>query len=125
MGESATVGVLGRDHPRLQLDIVESPGAAHAVVWPGVGAEKRSMHLITLPAGGRTQTMSHPSEAVYYLIRGGGGVAGPGSAPQEVSPGAMVHIEAETRYRFEATDAGMELIGGPCPADPDLYERRR
>ncbi len=35
----------------------------------------------------------------------------------------MVHIEAGSRYAFAAGPAGMELIGGPCPADPAIYSR--
>jgi hypothetical protein len=34
----------------------------------------------------------------------------------------MVHVDAGTPYELVAGDEGMELIGGPCPADPSLYE---
>jgi hypothetical protein len=33
----------------------------------------------------------------------------------------MAHVDAGTTYRFRAGDAGLDLIGGPAPADPALY----
>lgn len=106
--------------PRLPL--VEGGGEARAVVWPGVGAYKRSMHRLSLAAGARTVTQEHPSEAVYYVIDGGGVVRDPHSGTRDpLEAGAMVHITPGTPYTFEAGPGGTELVGGPCPADPRLY----
>ena len=61
-------------------------------------------------------------ESVYYVVSGAGDIVG--DAVQESADlveGSMVHIEAGTGYRFEAGAGGLELFGGPCPADPDLY----
>ena len=106
-----------------QLAIVAGEGTAHAVIWPGMGAELRSMHRISLAGRSRTTPLTHPADAVYYVISGGGeavdGDTGEGGALIE---GSMVHVDAGTPYELVAGDEGMELIGGPCPADPSLYE---
>lgn len=106
-----------------RVGIVAGEGTARAVIWPGMGAELRSMHRISLAGRSRTTPLTHPSDAVYYVISGGGeavdGDTGEGGALIE---GSMVHVDAGTPYELVAGDEGMELIGGPCPADPSLYE---
>jgi quercetin dioxygenase-like cupin family protein len=101
---------------------VSGAGEARAVVWPGTGASLRSMQRISLGSGSRTHELVHPSEAVYYVIAGSGHVSEPGGQGEEVVEGSMVLIETGTRYAFVAGAAGMEFVGGPCPADPSLYE---
>jgi mannose-6-phosphate isomerase-like protein (cupin superfamily) len=105
------------------LDIVEGEGRAHAVIWPGMGAQLRSLQRIELGAGVRTRSMHHPSEAVYYVLGGSGQALDldDGQA-QPLRPGSMAHVEAGTRYRFAAGEEGMSLVGGPSPPDPALYE---
>jgi len=106
-----------------RLGIVAGEGTARAVIWPGMGAELRSMHRISLAGRSRTTPLTHPSDAVYYVISGDGeavdGDTGEGGALIE---GSMVHVDAGTPYELVAGDEGMELIGGPCPAGPSLYE---
>jgi mannose-6-phosphate isomerase-like protein (cupin superfamily) len=105
------------------LEIVAGEGSAHAVVWPGMGARLRSMNLISLGREARTIEMTHPGDAVYYVIAGGGAAVdrtvGERSALVE---GSMVHVDAGTSYELVAGAEGMELVGGPCPADASLYE---
>jgi mannose-6-phosphate isomerase-like protein (cupin superfamily) len=61
---------------------------------------------------------------VYYVIRGDGTVRDPdGGDGQRLVEGSMIHVEPGTAYRFEAGGAGILLLGGPCPADPALYEQ--
>ncbi len=106
-----------------KLPIVLGGGVARAVIWPGIGAKERAMHRISLQAGDRTIVLNHPMEAVYYVIGGSGAVADPGVAETEsLVKGSMVHVEPGTRYEFTAGEHGMELIGGPCPVDPAMYE---
>lgn len=116
------VVVLDADDKCPRLPIVDGGGEAFAVVWPGVGASMRSMHRISLLPGGVTIRMSHPMEAAYYVMSGSGAVLAPdtGDATPLVD-GSMIHIEPGTAYVYQAGTAGMELIGGPCPADPALY----
>jgi hypothetical protein len=105
-----------------ELALVAGEGSARAVVWPGMGAQLRSMHRISLGPGSRTIEMSHPSDAVYYVIAGDGEAVDPRAG--DVSPlvtGSMAHIDAGTAYELVAGERGMELAGGPCPADPSLY----
>jgi len=119
-----TVRVLDFGDACPRLDLVGSGGSAIAGVWPGVGATMRSMHRIELAAGGRTRPLTHPMEAVYYVRRGSGGV-GDGSSGKDgtLVEGSMVHIEPGTLYAFVAGPDGLELIGGPCPHDPELYRQ--
>lgn len=103
------------------LDLVEVEGRAWAVVWPGIGASLRTMHRISLAADGRTRPQSHPAEAVYYVIEGSGSVAA-GEAGEQLREGSMIHLGPNTEYVFNAAADGIELVGGPSPADLALYE---
>lgn len=80
------------------------------------------MHRISLGSGGRITRQSHEMEAVYYVMAGTGSVGEPdGGSEQSLLEGSMVHVEPGTAYRFLAGAEGLELLGGPCPADPALY----
>jgi quercetin dioxygenase-like cupin family protein len=117
-----TVQVLDAVGPRLAL--VDGEGEARAVVWPGVGARLRSLHLISLRAGARTRSQRHPGEAVYYVVEGSGEVRDPdGGEPHPLEAGSMIHVAPDARYAIAARGAGVELVGGPSPPDPALYER--
>jgi len=106
-----------------ELAIVTGDGSAHAVIWPGMGARLRSMHRISLGGSSRTIPLTHPSDAVYYVISGSGdAVDGDTAGRDALVEGSMVHVDAGTPYELVAGAEGMELIGGPCPADPSLYE---
>lgn len=119
---SEPVKVLSLTESSPEVPMVDGAGRAVAIVWPGVGARERSMHLIELPGGGRTLPLSHPSEAVFYVKGGAGAVSGPADGTQPLVEGSMVHVGPGTAYRFEAGADGLVLIGGPCPFDPKLYE---
>jgi uncharacterized RmlC-like cupin family protein len=105
------------------LPIVQGSGIARAVVWPGMGAESRSMHRITLEPGGRTVSLCHEGEAVYY-VRAGVATVVDGDAPHPhvVAAGSMFFVEPNTAYAVMAGADRVELIGGPSPPDPALYE---
>jgi hypothetical protein len=117
------------------LPIVEGGGYANAVIWPGMGAQLRSIHMIRLEPGARTIELSHPFEAVYSVTDGSGealdagaragGEALDAGAGYPVRDGSMVHIDAGTPYTFRAGPEGMSLLGGPSPPDPALYQDLR
>jgi quercetin dioxygenase-like cupin family protein len=121
-GEGHRVRVLDSgDGP--ELSIVASRGAARAIVWPGIGAELRSMTQIVLEANGETFEMTHPGEAVYYVAAGEGEVVdGSRDLAESLVEGSMFHVEPGTPYLLRAGGGGMTLLGGPAPADPALYE---
>lgn len=122
MPSTPRVAVLDADERCPRLPLVSGPGEAYAVVWPGVGAAMRSMHRISLGAGSSTLPQRHPMEAVYAVIGGGGTVRDPDTgAAETLVDGAMFHVEPGTAYLVEAGPGGIELVGGPCPADPALY----
>jgi len=105
-----------------ELPIVDPASKAVAIVWPGTGATQRSMHHIDLVPGGHTVPLRHAGEAVYYVRTGAGSVRDPDAGSRdELIEGSMVHIEPGTAYQFTAGPAGMVLLGGPCPPDPQLY----
>lgn len=123
MANLQQVRVLKDDENCPELPIVESNGNAWAVVWPGVGAELRSIHHISLQSVGRTIELSHPMEAVYYVMSGTATAIDPDAGiGHDMVEGSMAHIEPGTRYLFEAGDQGAEIIGGPCPADHTMYD---
>jgi hypothetical protein len=108
------------------LPIVEGEGSARPIVWPGVGAACRTMHRIELAGGSRTIALKHAMEAAYYVIRGDGIVRDPERESTEpLVEGSMIFVEPGTAYAFEAGGAGILLLGGPCPADPALYQPAR
>jgi hypothetical protein len=103
------------------LAFVEGIGSAKAILWPGNGANYRTLHLIELGPGARTIKFGHNSDAVYYVASGVGEIVDVSSRSRHtLIEGAVVHIDREDEYRFE-TAHGMKLIGGPCPADYGLY----
>lgn len=119
---AAQVAILdGSDGP--ELAIVDGDGSAKAIVWPGMGAEARSLHHLWLRRGARTVELSHPGDAVYYVIAGDGAVADRSADErQPVRSGSMFHIDGGTAYVVEAGADGIELVGGPAPVDPALYD---
>ncbi|HET8754359.1 MAG TPA: hypothetical protein VFM58_00020 [Solirubrobacteraceae bacterium] len=120
-GEVTVVG--GEDGP--QLDIVVGEGTARAVIWPGMGARLRSMHRISLGPGARTVDLDHATDAVYYVIDGAGEASDRGAGTTEpLVTGSMIHVDRGTAYALVAGDEGMEVVGGPAPADPALYEEQ-
>ena len=116
------VAVLSREAPRRPLKIIEADGVAEAIVWPGMGAQWRSLHRIVLGPQGRTIELAHESEAVYFVRTGTADVTGDDSTERlSLVAGSMVHIGPRQRYRFVADNAGAEILGGPCPPDDAMY----
>lgn len=113
------VTVRKRDEPGPEIAIVSGDGFARAVVWPGMGAQKRSLLLVSLELRDTTRVLEHSGEAVYYVPRGGGSVHGAG-AEHPLDEGTFVHTQPGTPYWFSAPE-GMVLVGGPCPPDPALF----
>lgn len=117
------VRVIPDDPAATSLPIVEQAGSARALVWPGTGAHMRSMHRISLANGGLTTSLRHPMEAVYYVISGEVDVEDVDTRTRHrVGPGGMFLVDPGTGYRIAASGNGSELVGGPCPADPTLYD---
>src|SRR5262245_26030330 len=99
MAKPSPVTVLDSDDRCPRLPIVKGDGKALAVVWPGVGAKMRSMCRIALESGSSTVQLSHPMEAVYYVIEGAGTVTDASAgAMRNIVEGSMIHIEPGTRY---------------------------
>jgi len=102
------------------VDLTEGQGEAYVVVGPHSGAEHRTMAVVRLADGAATATMTHPGEAVWYVVRGEG-VARPEQGEElELDEGSMVHVEPGAAYSLAAGEKGLELIGGPAPPDPDF-----
>ena len=120
-----TVSVVdSNDNSCPEIKVVVGAGKAKVVMWPGTGAKHRTMHLIDLQDGAGTVPFQHGGESVYYVIAGRGAVKDlAGDSETALDEGAMVHVGPGDRYAFRA-DAGadLRLVGGPCPADPSLYD---
>lgn len=118
---SNEVQVIRADGTCPMVPILDGPGEARAVIWPGTGARQRSLHRIVLEAGAATIRLQHPMEAAYYVVRGSGVVADDDGAAQDLREGSMIHVNDGSAYRIRAGGEGMEVIGGPCPADERWY----
>lgn len=107
-----------------ELDIVDGEGQVKVLLWPGNGAEHRSMHWHHLEDGSALVPLCHPSDCVYYVLGGSGEVIDADSGEsQPLRGGSVVHIDRNDRYHIRATGGTIEFVGGPCPPDPDLYLR--
>jgi len=107
------------------LGIVRGEGSCTPVIWPGLGARHRSMHLLVLGPASRTIPLRHPSEAAYYVVEGEARVEDHDEGTtQALVPGSMFHIGAGTAYVIAAVGDGATILGGPCPPDPALYAPR-
>ncbi len=102
------------------VDLVEGQGEAYVVVGPHSGAEFRTMAVVRLADGASTVTLTHPDEAVWYVVRGAGTARPEDGEELELDEGSMVHVEPGAAYALAAGAEGIELIGGPSPQDPDL-----
>jgi hypothetical protein len=123
MGDDApgAVRVIKRGTGRA-LPLVEGPGSAMALVWPGMGARHRSLHHFDLEPGSGTVVQQHEGEAVYGVLVGAASIIDVTTdAAADLPTGAMVHLDARTRYRFVAGADGAVIVGGPCPPDDRLY----
>jgi quercetin dioxygenase-like cupin family protein len=116
------VAVHHADDAHAPVRMIAGEGRAWAVIWPGMGARCRSLHRVSLACGGASVPLRHPGEAVYYVLAGRGRVKDAAGSAHPLIEGSMVHVAAQSGYDFQADDAGLELIGGPCPADPTLYD---
>jgi mannose-6-phosphate isomerase-like protein (cupin superfamily) len=105
------------------LPLVEGQGQARAVIWPGIGARLRSVHMFELAPGDHTKTQCHPMEAVYFVVEGEAFAVDPSVGSRErVMAGSMIFVEPDTPYEIHADGGPVRFFGGPCPPDPALYE---
>lgn len=119
-----SVSVIDPDGNHPSLPMIEGDGIALALVWPGIGARSRSMHRISLRPSARTIPLAHPMEAVYYVMSGTAEVLDPETGTtQFAEPGSMIFVEPSTTYVISADGEAVELVGGPCPPDPELYRK--
>lgn len=106
-----------------EIPLVDGQGNAKVILWPGNGAEFRSMHLFTLFQGDCSKILRHANDCVYYVVEGAGRIEGlDGADTQELVEGSIVHIDANDGYRVVAGDEGIKYLGGPCPPDEALYK---
>lgn len=105
-----------------EIPLVEGQGNAKVILWPGNGAEFRSMQLFTLHTGDQSVALKHINDCVYYVIAGAGLIESlADGSRQELVEGSIVHIDANDEYRIAAGDYGIKFLGGPCPPDAALY----
>ena len=82
------------------------------------------MHRISLEPGGTTMALSHPMEAVYYVIAGSAVVEDLDQGTRsDLVQGSMFLVDPGTPYRVMSIGTAAEIVGGPCPPDPSLYDQ--
>ncbi|EKZ2232748.1 TPA: hypothetical protein ACWXBG_005142 [Klebsiella pneumoniae] len=120
--EKAQVKVVDSATDCPELDIVEGEGEVKVLFWPGNGAFKRSMHYHELSQGACLIELQHPSDCIYYVIKGTGTIDDALTGErQRLIEGSIVHIDKHECYRVIAGDKGITFVGGPCPPDNALY----
>ncbi|MCR1781085.1 cupin domain-containing protein [Nocardioides carbamazepini] len=118
---SEGVRVISRDAWGPDLGHVDG-GAWREIVGARTGGTCRSLYAVELGASATTVLLQHPGEAVYYVCAGRGEVVEHRASRVDrraLTEGSMVHVRPGATYRFESA-AGMTLLGGPSPVDPDL-----
>lgn len=115
--------VIKREDWGPDLEIIQGEGTCTPIIWPGMGATERSIHLFVLGPDTSTIRMRHPSEAAYYVAEGVARVVDHDAGSSwPLETGSMFHVEPGTTYQIHAGAAGARILGGPCPPDPALYE---
>jgi len=105
------------------LPLVAGGGSAVAIVWPGMGAQHRTIHRFNLGPWASTVPQQHAGEAVYAVLEGDTTIIDLADGESEcLTVGAMIHLDPGTRYSFRAGESGAVILGGPCPPDPGLYQ---
>jgi quercetin dioxygenase-like cupin family protein len=104
------------------LDIVAGAGEARTVVGPRMGARHRTMCVAVLEPGSATVALSHPGEAVWYVVEGAGQAVPERGDALPLDAGSMVHMGPGAAYSLHAAgDSSLRLVGGPSPPDPVLH----
>jgi quercetin dioxygenase-like cupin family protein len=104
------------------LDIVAGAGEARTVVGPRMGARHRTMCVAVLEPGSATVALSHPGEAVWYVVEGAGQAVPERGDALPLDAGSMVHVGPGAAYSLHAAgDSSLRLVGGPSPPDPVLH----
>lgn len=117
------IQIVDADDQCPSLALVEGEGYARAVIWPGIGAQMRSVHLFDLGPGAKTKRQHHPMEAVYYVVEGQAVAVDPSDGSRQAArAGSMIFVEPDTPYEICADGGSVRIVGGPCPPDPTLYE---
>jgi len=116
------VVIVRGDADAVPVPMVLGAGSAVALIWPGMGAQYRSMHRVALEKGASSIVLRHESDAVYYVVKGAAEFVDL-DAGQATScdAGSAVHIDAGTAYAFRAPSGASTVVGGACPADLRLY----
>lgn len=97
-------------------------GSWRTIVGAGNPSACRTLHDLRFTAGSATPRLSHPVEAVYYMIEGTATVTehlASGVRRHPLGEGSMFHAHAGAVYEIES-GTGARLVGGPSPVDPRL-----
>lgn len=100
-------------------------GTWREIIGAGMDARCRSLHHVELGAASSTVELSHPGEAVYFVVDGAAAVVEHliGSTTRHaLTEGSMFHVAPGTCYAVES-ETGARLVGGPSPVDPALGVR--
>lgn len=113
-GTTAGLQVIPPDRWGPDCGLLEG-GTWREIVGPGVGAVRRGLYDLRFRDAGRSVPLTHPTEAVYYVVSGTGSVvAEADGSVRPLDEGAMVHVRPGTPYRLRGS-AGTRVVGGPCP----------
>lgn len=95
-------------------------GTWREIIGPGAGAECRGLYDVQFVEDGQTVTLTHSSEAAYYVVDGTSSVTHASTTESAaLTEGSMVHVRPGTPYRLTGK-AGTRLVGGPCPAGSSI-----
>jgi mannose-6-phosphate isomerase-like protein (cupin superfamily) len=79
-----------------------------------------SCGIYQLTAGGQDHQTSHDEDEVYFILKGKGRMVS-GGAEQEIGPGSIVYVPADTDHEFFRIDEDLSMLvffgsGGPSGA---------
>lgn len=122
MAEQQTTGgmrVVSRDEWGPDQGLLQG-GIWREIIGPGVGAECRGLYDLQFVDDGQSLTLTHSTEAAYYVAGGRSSVVHATSGlSHELTEGSMVHVRPGTPYQLSGS-AGTRLVGGPCPAGSSI-----
>lgn len=104
------------------LEIVSEGGSFREIVGASCGATERSLYEVVLNPRALVEPLTHPGDAVYYVVSGVATVSDFNTGEgRDLVDGAMVHVAGNSTYQLSSA-TGARLVGGPSPVDPGLID---
>lgn len=101
-------------------------GFARFPIWPRTGGHRRSMNCVVMKPGQENVPHVHPvSEDIFYVLSGNCVIEnGDTGHEHPFKGGSLIFIDPGTTHAVKSLGPEDYMsVGGPCPADVNLFKR--